>query len=68
MAESAQRSNVVWLALEGRREWVGGSGRTGRRHGSLPGKRLRGLDQRVGSRGGEQWARSGRTSGVGRRE
>ena len=24
MAESAQRSNVVWLALEGRREWVGG--------------------------------------------
>ena len=26
MAESAQRSNVVWLALEGRREWVGGRG------------------------------------------
>ena len=26
MAESAQRSKVVWLALEGRREEVGGWG------------------------------------------
>ena len=31
---------------------MGGSGRTDRRHSSLPGERLRGLDQRVGSRGG----------------
>lgn len=39
-------------------------GGRGRRHGSLPGERLRGLERR----GEEQWVRSGRPGGVGRRE